>query len=82
MEPKCVHSCKGLCTALSVARKREQDTIREYQQFADECDYPDVRLLLDRLIADRQRALKSLEDLDTLLKERFAVIDRISDSFA
>ena len=82
MVPKCVHSCRGLCAALSVARKKEQEAIREYSEFAAECDYTDVRLLLNQLIVDRKRALNSLEKLDALLKDRFAIIDDINDSFA
>jgi rubrerythrin len=82
MMPKCVHSCRGLCAALSIAQKKEEEAIREYSEFAAECDYADVRLLLDQLIADRKRALNSLQKLDVLLKDRFAVIDDINDSFA
>ena len=42
MNTTCVHSCKGLCTALEVAEHREQEAIREYRKFAGGCDYPDV----------------------------------------
>ncbi len=82
MEPRCIHSCKGLCTALSVAEQREEQTITEYRRFAEECDYPDVRILLERLVAERQRALQALRDVRNLLTERFATVDRINDSFA
>ncbi len=82
MEPKCVHSCRGLCTALSLAEHREQEAIGEYRRFAAECDYPDVKIMLERLVADRERALQGLRDLRAHLVERFATIDNISDSFA
>lgn len=82
MSTTCVHSCKGLCTALSVAVRREEEAIAEYRRFAGECDYPDVKLILDALIADRERALAMLREKRTLLAEKFDVIDRINDSFA
>jgi rubrerythrin len=82
METKCIHSCKGLCNALGIAEKREQEAIDEYRRYAGECDYPDVRLLLERLIAQRQQALDALRETRSVLEVRFATIDRISDSFA
>ena len=82
MEPKCLHSCKGLCSALSVAEQSETQAITEYRRFAEECDYPDVRLLLGRLIVERERALHALQDVRSLLSERFATLDKISDNFA
>ncbi|HTX98412.1 MAG TPA: hypothetical protein VMG09_00190 [Bacteroidota bacterium] len=82
MEPKCVHSCKGLCAALSLAEQKEEAAIGEYRRFAEECDYPDVKIMLERLVFDRQRGLQALRDLRALLTERFATIDNISDSFA
>jgi rubrerythrin len=82
MSPTCVHSCNGLCNALSVAVRREEEAIAEYRRFAAECDYPDVRLILDSLIAERERALSQLREKRAVLTEKFDVIDRINDSFA
>jgi rubrerythrin len=82
MEKKCVHSCKGLCNALEVAEHREREAIKEYREFATECDYPDVRMLLERLIGERERALQSLRAAREMLNVRFNTLDNISDSFA
>lgn len=82
MTEHCVHSCKGLCAALSVAEHREEEALREYRRFAAECDYPDVVLILNRLIAERAQALALLRAKRAELAERFNVIDRINDSFA
>ncbi len=82
MERKCVHSCKGLCNALEVAEQREQEAIALYRQYATECDYPDVKELLDVLIADRERGLHLLREKRETLNAKFAVTDRINDSFA
>ena len=82
MEKKCVHSCKGLCNALEVAEHREREAIKEYREFAAECDYPDVRMLLEKLIGERERALQSLRAARDTLNVRFNTLDNISDSFA
>jgi rubrerythrin len=82
MEKKCVHSCKGLCNALEVAEHREQQAIKEYREFAATCDYPDVRMLLEKLIGERERALQLLRATRDALNVRFNTLDNISDSFA
>lgn len=82
MSATCVHSCKGLCAALNAAEHREEQAIAEYRHFAAECDYPEVKELLDSLIADRERMLAMLKEKRDILVEKFNVIDRINDSFA
>lgn len=81
MENRCVHSCKGLCNALKVAEKQEQAALQEYTRFAAECDYPDVRQLLEKLVAHHQQALALVEDTRKTLESRFSVVDDISNSF-
>jgi rubrerythrin len=82
MERKCVHSCRGLCNALEVAEHREEEAIALYRQYAEGCEYPDVKELLDALVADRERALRLLREKRELLSVKFNVVDRINDSFA
>ncbi len=82
MKVTCVHSCKGLCNALEVAEHREQEAIKEYREYAAQCDYPDVRTLMQELIRDREQALQMLRRKREELEVRFAMIDKINDSFA
>ena len=82
MKATCVHSCKGLCNALQVAEVREQEAIKEYREYAAQCDYPDVKALLEELIRSREQALLALREKREALEVRFAMIDRINDSFA
>ena len=82
MTGTCVHSCKGLCNAIEVAEHREQETIKEYKGYAAQCDYPDVRELLEELVRDRERALHLLRQKRGELQVRFAMIDKINESFA
>jgi len=82
MDRTCVHSCKGLCNALEVAEHREEEAVVQYRQYAAGCDYPDVKELLEALIADRERALHLLREKREMLSVKFNVIDRINDSFA
>ena len=82
MEKPCVHSCKGLCNALEVAEHREEEAINMYREYASNCDYPDVRTLLEELIREREKAVRALREKREILSVRFATIDRINDSFA
>ena len=82
MVATCVHSCKGLCNALEVAEHREREAIREYKRFAENCDYPDVRVLLDDLIIEREASVKMLEEKRAMLRAKFDTLDNITDSFA
>jgi len=82
MNSPCVHSCKGLCSALEVAEHREQEAVREYRKYAAGCDYPDVRLILEEMARDRERALSRLRELKEILAVKFNAIDRINESFA
>jgi rubrerythrin len=82
MEKSCVHSCKGLCNALQVAEHREQEAIREYRTYASQCDYADVRTLLEDLIRDREKALAGLREKREVLHAKFAVIDKMNESLS
>ena len=82
MKARCVHSCKGLCNALEVAEHRGQEAIKEYREYAAQCDYPDVKELLEELIRSREQAARVLRQKREALEVRFAMIDRINDSFA
>jgi rubrerythrin len=82
MNTTCVHSCKGLCNALAVAEHREEEAIKEYKRFAQNCDYPDVRELLDDMIKDRQHSLTLLREKRALIAVKFDTLDNISDSFS
>ena len=81
MKTTCVHSCKEVCNALEVAEKYEREAIREYKQFAEKCDYPDVRVLLEDLINERKASLRLLEEKRAMLAAKFNVLDDITASF-
>lgn len=77
----CAHTCKGLCTALELATKQEKETILQYAYFRDECTYPDVKLMLNELIIQRQKSIQLLEETKSQLKAKFEVLDQISEGF-
>jgi hypothetical protein len=81
MTTPCVHSCKGLCSALEIAEHREDEALKEYRKFRDTCDYPDVRDLLGELILDRERALRLLRERRLALDAKFETLDDITESF-
>ena len=82
MNTTCVHSCKGLCNALTVAEHREEEAIKEYKRFAQNCDYPDVRELLEDMIKNREHSLALLRAKRALIAVKFDTLDNISDSFS
>ena len=81
MKTPCVHSCRGLCNALTVAEHREEEAIREYREYAAGCDYPEVREVLETLVKEREKMLKLLREQRAVLEVRFATLDRINESF-
>jgi rubrerythrin len=81
MKSICVHSCKGLCAALEMAEHLEQAAIGEYRRFADDCDYPEVRIVLNELVREREKALQLLVEKRQVLAAKFDALDRITDSF-
>lgn len=77
----CAHTCKGLCTALELAAKKEKEAILQYAYFRDECTYPDVKLMLNELIIQRQKSIQLLEETQAQLQSKFEVLDQISEGF-
>ncbi len=80
MKTPCVHSCRGLCSALTVAEQREEEAIREYREYAAVCDYPEVRDVLETLARDREKMLNFLREQRAVLEVKFATLDRINES--
>lgn len=77
----CAHTCKGLCNAIELALKQEKEIILQYAYFRDECNYPDVKVMLNELILQRQKSIKLLEQTKLLLKEKFDVLDQVRAGF-
>lgn len=77
----CAHTCKGLCIALELATKQEKEAILRYAYFRDECVYPDVKLMLNELIIQRQTSIQLLEATKLQLKTKFEVLDQIREGF-
>ncbi len=80
MTTPCVHSCKGLCNALTVAERREEEAIREYREYAAGCDDPEVRDVLETLAREREKMLNFLREQRAVLEVKFATLDRINES--
>jgi len=78
---KCAHGCKEFCTAIEIATLREKEAILQYDALRDECDYPDVKAILNELILQRQKSISLLEEAKLLMKSKFEVLDQIQDGF-
>jgi hypothetical protein len=82
MTANCVHSCKGLCNALTLAEQRERQAINEYRDYAMQCDYPEIREILETMARERERMLAFLQEKRAVLEVKFTTIDRINESFS
>ncbi|MBI5476445.1 MAG: hypothetical protein HY964_06880 [Ignavibacteriales bacterium] len=78
---ECAQSCKGFCNALEIATLREKETIIQYDSLRDECNYPDVKAILNELIIQRQKTIRLLEEAKVLIKSKFDVLDQIQNGF-
>jgi len=78
---QCAHNCKEFCTALESAMLREKDAILQYGAMRDQCDYPDVKILLNELIIQRQRSINLLMETKALIKSKFAVLDQVREGY-
>ena len=78
---QCAHSCKDLCSALEKAMEQEKKAILQYASFRDECNYPDVKVMLNELILLRQKSIRLLEETKLKLRTKFEVLDQIREGF-
>ena len=77
----CHHTCRETCTAIEIAQQREKEAILRYAELRDECTYPDVKLVLNELIIQRQKSIRFIDEIKSRLKERFEVLDQIQEGF-
>ncbi len=80
-EPECAHTCRGLCRAIEIATLKEKEAILQYDSLRDECNYPDVKVIINELILHREKSIRLLEDAKVRLKSKFEVLDQIRGSF-
>jgi hypothetical protein len=77
----CHHTCRGRCNAVEIAEQQEKEAILKYAALRDECTYPDVKMILNELIIQRQKSIRFIDELRGRLKERFEVLDQIQEGF-
>lgn len=77
----CSHTCKEYCTALEIATLREKEAILQYGSLRDECNYPDIKAMLNELIMERKKTIELLERTKENLRSRFAVLDQVREGF-
>lgn len=77
----CEHTCKGLCKALDIAIEQETESIKNLQSFLEECDYPDIKVLLKKIIETKENNVNILKDKAQEVRVRFNMLDQISDGF-
>ncbi len=81
MNTNCDHTCKGLCNALDLAIELEEKSLIGFRAYANECDYPDVKILLNDLIANKEKSILQLKDKAEMIRVTFNTLDQISAGF-
>jgi rubrerythrin len=77
----CAHSCKSYCNAIELAALREKEAILQYGALRDECEYPEVKTMLNELIIEKKKSIELLERTKSVLRSKFEVLDQIRDGF-
>lgn len=79
--PQCGHSCKEFCTALEFAMQREKETILKYGSLRDQCDYPDIKMMLNELIIQRQKSINLLLETKAHMMMKFDTLNQVREGF-
>jgi hypothetical protein len=66
---------------MELATINEKTAILQYASLRDECTYPDVKVMLNELIIEKQRSIELLEQTKELMKTKFGVIEQIREGF-
>ncbi len=77
----CEHTCKGLCKALELAIDQESKSLNDLKRFFNECDFPDVKILLNDIITSKEKNILQMKDKAEDIRIRFNTLDQISESF-
>jgi len=80
-DPKCAHGCKEFCTALELAALHEKEAILQYDTLRDECEYPDVKAMLNELIIQREKSIRLLEETKRVMKSKFEILNQIQSGY-
>jgi rubrerythrin len=77
----CEHTCKITCEALNEALERENDILEIYKSVIDECNLPEVKSFLNRLITEKEKLVRHLLQKLDEMKEKSHIIDDIAESY-
>lgn len=80
-KPICDQTCKGICTSLDAAAASETKAIVVYERLREQCTFPDIREMLEVLIARRQEILRLVDETRRRIRERFDVLDKVRESY-
>lgn len=78
---RCAHACRSTCAMLSEALREESEMVRFYERLGQECDYPDVRNMVQELIEQRSRSALMINQKLNELRARGEIIDGVISSY-
>lgn len=78
---QCKQTCREVCTAIEIANTYEKRAILQYASIRNVCTEPDVKMMLNELIIQKQKSIELLERTQAMLHTKFEVLDQIRNGF-
>ncbi|HCA79953.1 MAG TPA: hypothetical protein DEP53_09490 [Bacteroidetes bacterium] len=78
---RCAHACRNTCAMLSEALREESEMVLFYERLRQECNYPDVHLMLQELIEQRSRSVLMINQKLNELRARGEILDGVISSY-
>ena len=80
-QSRCPQTCRQLCVPLESAILREKEVMIQFDSLRNNCPYPEVTMIMNELILQRQKSIRLLEEAKARLKEKFNVLEQIQEGF-
>ncbi len=78
---ECNHICKNSCASLNEALRTETAAVRFYESVVENCNMPEIKDFLGKLIEDRRREILLIIQKLNELHARSQINDGIISSF-
>jgi len=81
MATECVHECAKACRSMEDSLRIERESTMRYRRLISECDFPEVRIFLEHVLAAREELCSSFESKLAELQALREISEQISTIF-
>ncbi|MFA4922949.1 MAG: hypothetical protein WC557_02020 [Ignavibacteriaceae bacterium] len=78
---KCDHTCRDSCAMLNEALRRETSSVRFYESVYDECNAPEVKNFVGKIVDERRSNILNIIQKLNELHAQSQAMDGIANSF-